>query len=485
LVHLRLGLLFAVAALLALQSAGSASAAGNTITNIPYVGKLALDSTGFPVIAAQTATGLAIYHCNDANCTGNDESTTTPDGTPNADPYAMTLDAAGYPVVAYGAPTDVFVLHCDDPDCAAGGDSIQMIGSGSDASLALDTSGYPVLAYSAGQNMNLVHCTDADCAGGKSTTSFSLGGSSVTALPSLKLDAAGDPVVSYDRGEILWLLHCNDASCSGGDESNFQLEFLAPAAWSSLDLDSSGNPVVAFAGAPSAYDAAHLIIIHCNDPDCTGNDESRAYGVPQTIGAPPSLTLDTAGFPVVAYGLGINLLRCDDPYCVGGGDRHATVDLATGFSVSLVLDGSGYPVVTSISNPASGPIKRHLLRCGDPNCYIPPAPPDTDHDGCPDPAEQSSNPAYGGMRDYTNPYDYFNPSHDGQNRIDDVLLVVYAYFKDDSDGNPGLPPYAAGYNPDTDRTLLGPNAWNLGPPNGLQRVDDILNIVHQYFDDCS
>jgi hypothetical protein len=62
--------------------------------------------------------------------------------------------------------------------------------------------------------------------------------------------------------------------------------------------------------------------------------------------------------------------------------------------------------------------------------------------------------------------------------------VVDAYFMDDSDGNPGLLPYAPGYTSDTDRTLVGPLAWNLGPPNGLQRVDDILNALHQYFHDC-
>ena len=58
------------------------------------------------------------------------------------------------------------------------------------------------------------------------------------------------------------------------------------------------------------------------------------------------------------------------------------------------------------------------------------------------------------------------------------------YFKDDNDGNPGQPPYAPGYNPDTDRTLLGPNPWNLGPPNGQQRTEDILHSVKQYFHDC-
>ncbi len=71
------------------------------------------------------------------------------------------------------------------------------------------------------------------------------------------------------------------------------------------------------------------------------------------------------------------------------------------------------------------------------------------------------------------------------NRGDDIMAVVDAYYMDDNDGTPGLPPYAPGYNPDTDRALVGPNAWNLGPPNGLQRVDDILNQVKQYFHDCA
>jgi hypothetical protein len=45
------------------------------------------------------------------------------------------------------------------------------------------------------------------------------------------------------------------------------------------------------------------------------------------------------------------------------------------------------------------------------------------------------------------------------------------------DGNPN-------YTQETDRTLLGPNSWNLGPPDGLQRVDDVLHIVHQFMHDC-
>lgn len=114
-------------------------------------------------------------------------------------------------------------------------------------------------------------------------------------------------------------------------------------------------------------------------------------------------------------------------------------------------------------------------------------PPDIDGDSCINDAELQTavgSQASGGLRDPLDPWDYMNPSGDGVNRVDDILLVVQAYFDDDSDGTPGLPPYAAGYNPDTDRTLVGPNAWNLGPPNGLQRIDDVLHALKQYFHDC-
>jgi hypothetical protein len=113
---------------------------------------------------------------------------------------------------------------------------------------------------------------------------------------------------------------------------------------------------------------------------------------------------------------------------------------------------------------------------------------DTDSDTCPDHDELGPEENQGGMRDPFNPYDFFDAdkstSAPGLQRVSDILKVVQAYFKDDNDATPGLPPYASGYDPDTDRTYIGPNVWNLGPPNGQQRIDDVLNAVKQYFHDC-
>lgn len=105
------------------------------------------------------------------------------------------------------------------------------------------------------------------------------------------------------------------------------------------------------------------------------------------------------------------------------------------------------------------------------------APPgDTDGDGCTDEQENGTDETAGGQRDYKNPWDYFNPTGDGRNRIDDILAVVNRYFLHEGQ---------EGYDEKYDRTYLGPNDWNLGPPDGQILVDDILHSVHSYFHDCA
>jgi polyhydroxybutyrate depolymerase len=111
--------------------------------------------------------------------------------------------------------------------------------------------------------------------------------------------------------------------------------------------------------------------------------------------------------------------------------------------------------------------------------------PDNDNDGCTDEQETGLSAQDGGLRNAKSHWDYFNPSQDKMNRVGDIVMVLQAYFVDDDDANPGLPPYEPGYNPNLDRTLVGPNLWDTGPPNGLQRVDDIVNILNQYFHDCA
>ena len=100
---------------------------------------------------------------------------------------------------------------------------------------------------------------------------------------------------------------------------------------------------------------------------------------------------------------------------------------------------------------------------------------DDDGDGCPDAREVGTREARGGRRNPHNQWDYFNPTGDLVNRVDDILTVAAQYFIDE--GQPA-------YTEETDRTYVGPYPWHLGPPNGQQRIDDILTSVGQYYHDC-
>jgi len=101
---------------------------------------------------------------------------------------------------------------------------------------------------------------------------------------------------------------------------------------------------------------------------------------------------------------------------------------------------------------------------------------DTDHDACGDTRELGPNEWFGGRRDPVNQWDFFDPNHDGQHTMADVLLVARQYGQTSSSPD---------YSPDYDRTLVGPNYWNLGPPNGKMSTDDILLIARLYHQNCN
>jgi hypothetical protein len=114
---------------------------------------------------------------------------------------------------------------------------------------------------------------------------------------------------------------------------------------------------------------------------------------------------------------------------------------------------------------------------------------DSDGEGCPDGVElqtAAGSEVSGGLRNPINPYDYFNPTNDGENRIDDVLAVIGRYFTDGDPTDPinQIPPAAPAYHAKFDREPLGPDQWDLTQGNGEIRIGDILAIIYQYFHDC-
>jgi hypothetical protein len=468
---------------------------------------ITLDAAGNPVISYLNVSAgqerLGILHCSDPKCTGG--TINSPDAVDTGYFTSIAPDGAGNPVVSHYdiANGNLKILHCNDPACAGGNESITAPHTTGDVgpytSLKLDAAGYPVVSYydATNDDLYLMHCNDPNCAGDDESIVVQHTTGDVGRYTSLELDASGYPVVSYhdETNGDLKILHCNDVNCAGGDESltNPHLTSNDIGEYTSLELDSLGRPVVSYYFNTSD----DLYVMHCNDVNCAGNDESTVVQhTTGDVGRYSSLKLDSSGYPVVSYYDSTNgdlkLLHCNDVNCSGTAESITTPDSANdvGTDSALALDAAGKPVVAYYDTTNDD---LRVLHCNDENCEAGiktsgGTPGDTDGDGCPDADEQQTaigSETSGGRRDYLNPNDYFNPSGDGENRIDDILSVINQYFDDDDDGNPGLPPYEPGYNPNTDRTSLGPDQWDLGPPNGEQRIDDVLAIIYQYFHDCS
>ncbi len=156
------------------------------------------------------------------------------------------------------------------------------------------------------------------------------------------------------------------------------------------------------------------------------------------------------------------------------------MQMNTGQTTTWVYPGGNQPQIETSNyiQDTLGPFETKVYRI----VYNLQASPDIDGDGCPDANELQTavgSQTSGGRRDPYNRYDYFDPTQNGQNRVNDIVAVVNQYHNDDLPG-------PIDYDSLTDRTgAPGGDAWDLTAPNGQQRVDDILAAVKQYHHDCS
>jgi hypothetical protein len=304
---------------------------------------------------------------------------------------SLVLDAAGNPVVSFHDSTNdnLVILHCNDPDCDGGGDSTtapETLGAvGYYTSLALDGNGYPVVSYYDATNTNLhvLHCNDPNCApGGDSLTGPDNTDGTVGTDTSLELDGLGNPVVSYydTTNRDLKVLHCNDPNCAGLNESVQSPDTAGDVGrHTSLEMDINDNPVVTYYDA----DNGDLKVLHCNEPNCAGGDDSIALAdTSGDVGSFSSLELETRlidmppffffiSIPIISYfdvtNGDLKLVTCNDPNCFGLDEvlQAPDTDGFVGLDTSLARDASGNPVVSYYDN-TNGDLK--VLHCNDANC---------------------------------------------------------------------------------------------------------------------
>ena len=120
------------------------------------------------------------------------------------------------------------------------------------------------------------------------------------------------------------------------------------------------------------------------------------------------------------------------------------------------------------------------------NCVTPPQPEpaDTDGDGCSDQREIGPDETLGGLRDFTNPHDFYDvlgpgaslPTDGVVDLPNDILGVIQRFS----------PTGAAPYDVAFDRgPSVGPNPWNMSAPDGvIDLPNDILGVIQQFNHSC-
>lgn len=113
-----------------------------------------------------------------------------------------------------------------------------------------------------------------------------------------------------------------------------------------------------------------------------------------------------------------------------------------------------------------------------------PDPGDTDGDGCSDQRENGPDETLGGLRDFLNPWDFYDVLGPGAvlplDQIIDLpndILGVIQHFS---------PSGAAPYDVQFDRGVSsGPNPWNMTAPDGvIDLPNDILGVILQFQHSC-
>ena len=84
-----------------------------------------------------------------------------------------------------------------------------------------------------------------------------------------------------------------------------------------------------------------------------------------------SLVLDASGFPVISYSASANdstasvrVMHCNDANCAGGDEATFTLETDDPSATSLALDSNGFPVVAMDAAPNT----LRILHCNDANC---------------------------------------------------------------------------------------------------------------------
>jgi hypothetical protein len=289
---------------------------------------LAIGQDGLPIIAYGdfTAGALKVAHCNDLACSGQDETITVVEAGAFESYVSIAIGTDGLPVIAYydGVADALKVAHCNDAACTGQNETITLVDDpannvGRQCSIAIGGDGLPIISYtdSTASSLKVAHCNDLACAGQNETITTVEDPANGLSLTSIALGVDGLPIIAYSdaTAHTLKVAHCNDIACSGQNETITVLDTATVFVdYVHLTVGADGLPVIVH----SAGNPGVMRITHCNDSACSGQDETRVDPVTGSL-AHESIAIGVDGLPLVVYRNSttgtLNVIHCANVYC--------------------------------------------------------------------------------------------------------------------------------------------------------------------------
>lgn len=332
---------------------------------------VAIGPDGNPVMVAMTdatAWTWSLIVCSNPECSGSQTVHPLPTNplTMSATYLDLTLDASGNPVIAAvlrepATMNKLYVLHCTNATCTGPEFWVGFPTFSTnlyEVRLELTSTGNPVmLAEGQDDTARLVVCSNATCTGGVTYTTLTL----IKGTQVLTLDSSDRPVIAhlypdFLDADSLRLLHCSNSVCSG-DQSANNATVVPATDWifaPSVQLDAAGNPVIAY--ADDGDDS--LKLIHCTNSGCTGSQTVRlvaAGKVPYVNDAPRTdMFVDRDGKPVIAFqdttsAFDLYVARCADAACSSASVVPADTAGDVGFDLHMAADPDDNPAIVYAS----------------------------------------------------------------------------------------------------------------------------------------
>jgi hypothetical protein len=293
--------------------------------DVGWYTSIALDDSENPRISYHEGTSEDLLYtwCDGACTNALNWSSETVDSSGDVGRHSSLYDSSGNPHISYYDETTVddgdlkYAYHdgidwqtetvdggncsvaetqcADSSDCSPGEDCIGDVGL--DTSLSLDGSGNPHISYFDVDNLNLKYAYKS-AGTWQIVTVDDLG--TVGEFTSLALDGSGNPRISYHGNSTLKYAWCDTGCATAGNWTAITVDNSVGdvGEYTSLSLDSSGNPRISYKDATNNDLKYALCTTGCDDPNnWTTITPDRAGNT----GWNTSLALTTADNPRIAY----------------------------------------------------------------------------------------------------------------------------------------------------------------------------------------